>query len=359
MNSSPATAANGAACSPMATLESLGTPVEVTAIGRELKKLWSADQTRTRATLFNFAIVCRGEDAMRANSELLETFIGNHAFRAVLIGIEPGADDSVQAWINARCYLPKAGAKHICSEQVSLYVRGNVRRLLPNLLFSQLDSDLPLTLLWRCDCPEQMDPEVWRWVDRLIFDTADWAHPRQQIHALRHQLGNGRAVLCDVAWTRTLRLRQGLAQMFDTAENIAALYEMTAVRICHAPGARSSAVLLLGWLAAQLGWSAHGHGGNHLRMDGAHGGIICDLVEQKGEVISLMELKSPRMTVTVTRAEGAALVHVATCDVDGRTTEFVMPADSSSLADIVDTELTTSGLHRVYSKALAACESLL
>ena len=94
-------------------------------------------------------------------------------------------------------------------------------------------------------------------------------------------------------------------------------------------------------------------------MDGAHGGIICDLVEQKGEVISLMELKSPRMTVTVTRAEGAALVHVATCDVDGRTTEFVMPADSSSLADIVDTELTTSGLHRVYSKALAACESLL
>ena len=116
----------------MAALDSLGTPVEVASIGKELKKLWSADQTRTRATLFNFAIVCHGEAAMQASNELLENFVGGHAFRAVLIGIEPGDTDRVEAWINARCYLPKAGAKHVCSEQVSLFVRGNVRRLLPN-----------------------------------------------------------------------------------------------------------------------------------------------------------------------------------------------------------------------------------
>lgn len=341
----------------MAALDTLGTPVEVSAIGKELKKLWSADQTRTRATLFNFAIICRGEEGMKGSSELLENFIGNHAFRAVLIGIEPGPTDSVEAWINARCYLPKAGAKHICSEQVSLFVKGHVKRLLPNLLFSQLDSDLPLTLLWRCDCPEQMDPEVWRWVDRLIFDSAAWSHPRQQIAALRKQLGTGRTVMCDLAWTRTLRLRQAVAQMFDTAENLAALHKTKTVRIAHAPGARSSAVLTLGWLAAQLGWSAHGPSGNHLRMEGEHGGILCDLVEENGAAISKLELVSEALTVTATRAEG--LIQLATKHSDGRATEFLMPADSECEADILDSELTSSGLHRVYSKALVAAEALL
>lgn len=341
----------------MGTLDSLGTSVEVSAISKELKKLWSTDQTRTRATLFNFAIVCQGESGMATSTELLENFVGTHAFRAVLIGIEPGGEDQVQAWINARCYLPKAGAKHICSEQVSLFVKGNVKRLLPNLLFSQLDSDLPLTLLWRCDYPEHMDPEVWRWVDRLIFDTSAWAHPRQQIAALRHQLGTGRTVLCDLAWTRTLRLRQAIAQMFDTAENLGALHKTKSIRIVHAPGSRCSAVLTLGWLAAQLGWAAHGPSGNHLRMEGEHGGIICDLVEEKGATISRMELVSDELTVTTTRAEG--LIHLEIKHSDARATEFLMPADSESEADILDSELTSSGLHRVYSKALAVAEALL
>lgn len=342
----------------MGALDSLGTPVEVASIGKELKKLWAADQTRTRATLFNFAIICQGEAAMQANTELLENFIGSHAFRAVLIGIEPGPTDSVQAWINARCYLPKAGAKHICSEQVSLYVKGNVRRLLPNLLFSQLDSDLPLTLLWRCECPDEMDPEIWRWVDRVIFDTSAWPHPRQQLSALRHQLGSGRTVMCDLAWTRTLRLRQAIAQIFDT-ENLAELHLIKSVKIVHSPGARSSAILLLGWLAAQLGWSAHGPSGNHLRMEGEHGGIVCDLSEEDGATISRLELTSAHLTVTAIHAPGTPLLHVAAKTADGRNTEFIMPGDSKNEADILDGELASWGLHRVYSKALAAGESLL
>jgi glucose-6-phosphate dehydrogenase assembly protein OpcA len=343
----------------MATLDTLGTPVEVAAIGKELKKLWAADQTRTRATLFNFAIVCQGESAMQSNTELLENFIGTHAFRAVLIGIEPGPDDSVKAWINARCYLPKAGAKHICSEQVSLFVRGNVRLLLPNLLFGQLDSDLPLTLLWRCDCPEQMDPEIWRWVDRLIFDLSAWSQPRQQLQALRRQLGNGRTVLCDLAWTRTLRLRQAIAQIFDASDNLSALAQVRNVRIQHAPGARASAVLFLGWLAAQLGWSAHGPSGNHLRMDGPSGGIVCELSEKEGAAISLVELAGSSLSVVATRASGVSFLQVSARNENDRTTEYIMPADCETDADLLDCELTTSGLHRVYAKALAACEAML
>ena len=59
------------------TAANFGTPVELTAIARELKKLWQADQTRTRASLINFAIICEGEDAMRDSTELLERFVRN------------------------------------------------------------------------------------------------------------------------------------------------------------------------------------------------------------------------------------------------------------------------------------------
>ena len=48
-----------------------GTPVEIAGIARELKKLWQADETRTRASLINFAIICEGEAAMQDSTELL------------------------------------------------------------------------------------------------------------------------------------------------------------------------------------------------------------------------------------------------------------------------------------------------
>ncbi len=338
----------------------LGTPVAVSAIGKELKKLWQADQTRTRASLINFAILCQGEDSMQENTALLAHFVQNHAFRAVLIGLEaaPGAS-TVQAWVNAHCYLPKAGAKHVCCEQVSLFIRGNVRPLLPNLLFSQLDYDLPLTLWWRCESPEHMDHEIWRWVDRLVFDSRDWLEPRQQLAALRTSLGTSRAVLCDLNWTRTLHLRQSLAQMFDTAAAAAGLRHLSHVRITHAPGARTTAILLLGWLAAQLGWATSGTSGETLRFASGATDIACQLREAPGPSISHLELQSPTLTVIATRAADAGFLNVKVLSPDGTASEHIMPADSDDTVATLDQEMASWGRHTVYLKALTAAEPLL
>jgi glucose-6-phosphate dehydrogenase assembly protein OpcA len=343
-----------------ATLESLGTPVEVSAIGKELKKLWSADQTRTRATLFNFAVICQGEAAMAENTELLSNFVRGHAFHALLLGIDPGTGGpDVRAWINAHCYLPKTGAKHVCCEQVSIFIRGNVRALLPNLLFGQLDYDLPLTLWWRGENLGDLDAEVWRWVDRLLFDSQSWAEPRKQFHALRHALGGNRTVLCDLAWTRTLRLRQALAQIFDMPGTVIALPHLKRVAITHAPGARTTAVLLLGWLAAQLGWAAHGARGNHVRYAGPEGDIVCDLTEAAGPAINRVEMSSDQLSVAAAHAPGGCFLQTQVRDAGGRTTEHITPADCGTLSEILDQELASWGRHRVYLKALAAAEPLL
>ena len=343
-----------------ADLTMLGTPVEVGAISRELKKLWLADQTRTRATLFNFAIVCEGEAAMQESTELLAHFVGSHAFRAILIGIEsaPG-ETSVQAWINAHCYLPKAGAKHVCSEQVSLYIKGDVRAALPNLLFQQLDYDLPLTLWWRGDRLDHLHPEVWRWVDRLIYDSQCWSDPKRNISVLREQVESQRTVLCDLAWTRTLRLRQSLAQMFDTPEHATALRQLEQVSISYAPGMRTSACLLLGWLAAQLNWVQQpSHGGSITFRDAALS-ITCELKEESGLGISRVKLRSKDLVVTAVRNPGTTFLHLEVREPDGQVIQHLMPADCPELAGLLDEELASGGLHRVYGKALRVAEALL
>lgn len=343
-----------------ADLTMLGTPVEVGAISRELKKLWLADQTRTRATLFNFAIICEGEAAMQESTELLARFVGSHAFRAILIGIQPGAGEtSVQAWINAHCYLPKAGAKHICSEQVSLFVKGDVRKALPNLLFQQLDYDLPLTLWWRGDKLDHIHPEVWRWVDRLIFDSEAWTQPQQNIAVLREQVESQRTVLCDLAWTRTLRLRQALAQLFDTPGHAASLRRLEHVSITYAPGARTSARLLLGWLAAQLNWvQLPSHGGNITFRD-AEVSVTCDLKEESGCGVFGVELRARDLSVVAARNPGTNFLHVDVREPDGRVVQHLMPADCADVADILDEELASGGRHRVYGKALRVAEAIL
>ncbi len=343
-----------------ADLTMLGTPVEVGAISKELKKLWIADQTRTRATLFNFAIICEGEEAMQESTELLARFVGSHAFRAILIGIEPSAEPtSVQAWINAHCYLPKAGAKHVCSEQVSLYVKGDVRNALPNLLFQQLDYDLPLTLWWRGDKLDHVHPEVWRWVDRLIFDSEAWSDPKQMIAVMREQVESQRTVLCDLAWTRTLRLRQGIAQMFDTPEHSAALRQVTHVSISYAPGSRTSARLLLGWLAAQLNWVQLAGHGETITFRDREVSVTSELKEAPGCGVTRLELRSGKLTVVAERNPDTGFLHFEVREPDGRTVQHLMPGDCGDIVGILDEELAGGGRHRVYGKALKVAEALL
>jgi glucose-6-phosphate dehydrogenase assembly protein OpcA len=355
---------------------SFGTPVEIPAIARELKKFWQADQTRTRASLINFAILCEGEAAMQDSTELLERFVRNHSFHALLIGIDPdAAETSVQAWINANCYLPKAGAKHVCCEQVTLCVKGNVRELLPNLIFSQLDYDLPLTLWWRCECPEQVDAEIWRWVDRLIFDSGAWKDPRRQFAAMRTALdlnrtaAASRTILGDLNWVRAGNLRQAVAQMYDTPDGAARIRALRSLSISHASGSRTTALLFLGWFAALLGWSK-GHAparieaatgvANRVTFTTPDGGkVACELSESSGAPIHRVVLVHDDVSITVDHPTGAEHLNLTLAWKDGRFARHLVPADSTDLADILDEELSRGSRHGIYLRALAAAEALM
>lgn len=342
----------------------LGTPVEISQISKELKKLWeSSGGATTRASLINFAVYCEGAGAAEFNTSLINEFTREHACRALLVIAEPNAPETrVRAWINAHCHLTKAGAKHVCCEQISFLVEGRVGNVLPNIVFSNLDSDLPLVFWWQGEFPDPIDEQLWAWVDRLVFDSQKWAHPARQFELLLGSLESSqtRLALCDLNWTRSLHLRQALAQMFDHPENLAILNSLQAVSITYAPEFRTTAPLLVGWFAAQLKLTHRRHGESEVVLANPRGGeVTFHLNASEGRSIGCCEVSSPAGSVSITRDGNGDFFRVAVRLAGGAEFQHVLPAGNNQTINLLAEELGLGGRHRVYIKALAVAKALL
>ena len=160
----------------------LGMPVELGRIDTELKKLWQENEGATRACLINLAVYSEAPDSLEKNTQLVAQIAENHACRAIVIAADCQAKEShVEAWISAHCHLPRAGSKQICSEQLSFRLQGPCTTLLPSIVFSHLDSDLPFYLWWQTDFRPPIDPYFWSWVDHLIYDSHTWKDYKGQL----------------------------------------------------------------------------------------------------------------------------------------------------------------------------------
>src|ERR1044071_5166962 len=237
---------------------SLGTPVEMGKIDQELKKLWrDGEGVMTRASLMNFAVYSEEPGSLQDNTQLMARITENHACRAIIVEADCIAGgDEVNAWITAHCHVSSVGSKQVCSEQISFHLKGGCTTQLPSIVLSNLDSDLPLYLWWQEEFREPIDPQLWTWVDRVMYDSHGWSCFRSQIRLLElmREEANQRLVPCDLNWTRLDNLRFALAQFFDHPASHHRLAKINKVRIDFAPGFRSTAMLFVGWLGAPLDW---------------------------------------------------------------------------------------------------------
>ncbi|MEA3187382.1 MAG: hypothetical protein QOD99_1212 [Chthoniobacter sp.] len=340
-----------------------GMPVEIGKIDRELKKLWdSGEGTTTRASLINFAIYCEGAERMAENTQIISEFTRDHACRAILIATEPNAPElRVQASISAHCHVSRAGAKQVCCEQISFLLEGNSKDMIPNIVFSHLDSDLPLYLWWRGDFSRHIDAQLWIWVDRLIFDSQKWREPKAQFVRLRESLAaiKPRMILCDLNWTRLLHLRWAAAQLFDHPGNLVELQKVTHVEAAHAPKHRTTALLFLGWLMAQLRWRMSEKRENGFLLVGDQGQITVELRELAGAPISEFSLQSAGARFRISRETSSDFFKSQIELSDGRAYHHLVPSGKDTLIDLLNEELMLGGKHPVYMKALTAAESLL
>ena len=337
-----------------------GISVEIGRIDRELKKLWAeGGGAKTRASLINLAVYSDSVASLPQNTRIISEITEDHACRAIVISANPEAKENrVQAWIDVHCHVSRAGSTQICSEQLSFLLEGPSARLLPNIVFSQLDSDLPLYLWWQGEFSDPMDPQLWAWVDRLIYDSGSWTDFRAQMKRVETAQAEAkqRIVLCDLNWTRLVQIRLALAQFFDHPSTHARFDEIDDVEIDFAPGFRSTALLLAGWLAAQLNWAEAKKLGNDRLSFRRESGkeIKVTLRETPGEPVSRCAVRTANLEFKVVHPAKADLLEVAAGQRSCR-----MPAGRNDAVRLMGEELMRGGPHQVYLRAMNCVRELL
>lgn len=344
---------------------SLGTAVEVGLIGKELKKLWAQNEGEmTRASMINLAVYNETPGSLEKNTDLISKITKNHTCRALVIEADRNAaENRVDAWINAHCHITQKGAKQICSDQLSFRLEGPCANLLPSIVFSHLDSDLPLHLWWQGEFHDPMDPQLWAWVDRLVYDSHDWTNFDAQmrlVETAQHE-ARERVVLCDLNWTRLDKLRFAVAQFFDHPASHHHFETIESVRIDFAPGFRSTAVLLAGWLGAQLNWKigASKRDPNFTFTDANGRKIEIALKESNGEPISRTVLTSKGIEFVISHAKGADLLEVWRGKAGEKCARQLMPAGNNDPVMLMSDELNRGGPHRIYLHAVNCVRGLL
>ena len=344
---------------------SLGLEVEIGKIDRELKKLWDESAGAiTRASHINLAVYSEEPDSLPRNTELISRITQNHACRAIVIGADPKAKENrVEAWISAHCHISRAGSKQICSEQISFRLEGPCTNLLPSIVFSHLDSDLSFYLWWQGEFREPMDAQLWSWVDRVIYDSAKWSNFGEQMGLVETAQSEAkqRIVLCDLNWTRLDKIRIALAQFFDHPAAHHHFGKIERVRIEFAPHYRSTAVLLAGWLAAQLNWHVKdSNSGAELRfLDETGREISVELCETTGELISKVSVQSREVEFLVAHPPGGDLLQVSRGQPGEKRMYQLLPASGNDLVRLMSDELMRCGAHRVYLRAVNCVRRLL
>lgn len=371
-NSSRRTAPSGAVCkmtakpqapSPSPAKFSPGIPVALGDVDRQLGLLWEhSDAGKVRASLVNLVIYSESPDAIAENTPLLSQIASDHAFRALLVQADPQAKTSgVNAWITAHCHTRAAGQKEICSEQVTFTLDGSAAAHLPNIVFSHLDSDLPLYLWWQGELPHDPDPQFWRWADRLIVDSSSWKQPAAQFPVLHkiEGLGRGRCAIADLSWTRLFHLLYAVAQVFDIPAARSRIGQLQEVSITHAPAQRVTALELLGWIASRLDWRLDKNRTMFLRPDG--GTCAFALRESPGATASITRVGFGfgDGEATIRRESGADFYLLDFAAKDTAPCSQMMPAGREKTADILLSELSRATRHPLFWPAVRVIEPLL
>src|SRR4029453_6979983 len=344
---------------------SLGAPVEIGKIEQELKKLWrEGEGAMTRASLMNLVVYSEGPGSLQNNTQLMARITENHACRAIVIEADCAADDDhVSAWISSHCHVSSVGSKQVCSEQISFLLKGGCTTQLPGIILSNLDSDLPLYLWWQGELHDPMDAQLWEWVDRFIYDSHGWKdfHAQMALVETAQREAKQRLVLCDLNWTRLDNLRFALAQFFDHPASHHRLAKISKMQIDFAPAFRSTALLLVGWLAAQLDWKSDAlKSSTELRFTETSGRHIdVELREHDGQPVHKITLTSGDVEFGVTYAKCGDLLEVSRVQTGEKRIPQLMPGGKKDLLGLISAELIRGGPHHVYLNALNCVRDLL
>jgi glucose-6-phosphate dehydrogenase assembly protein OpcA len=337
----------------------LGIEVSVSAIDRELRKLWEKDEARTNASLMNLVVFSEKPGALVENSTLVRELTREHACRAILVEIHSQAPPSLRAWITAHCHLAE-GRKSVCCEQISFYLTGRVTGRFRNTVFAHLNSDLPLIFWWQGELSDILTERLVSVMDRLVVDSSSWADPAASFVRIEEaSQANPDLTIQDHAWTRSLQFRVGIANLFDDPAAQKALPGIHTVEITYHPDHCNSAFQLLAWLAIQAGWKDKTTKEPFTFTNASGATVTARLhADPASAPLSALILRSDDATVQVTYQNGASHVQ-RQIEVGQYRATSLAPADPDTPAEIVALQLSRGGKNSLYHKILPRFRAML
>ncbi|ADV62231.1 Glucose-6-phosphate dehydrogenase subunit [Isosphaera pallida ATCC 43644] len=250
-----------------AFLRGIGVPVELPHIERELTRLWgeSAQEAGgsevsrpsvTRVVLCNLVVLGR--------PERLDEVQVAHPCRAILLGLEEGRGQKVEAEVAATCHLPAPGRPQVCSEKIALFAAPEAQRLLPSAVRGLLEADLPVVVWWSQPPDDSERSELLAQLandaSRVLLDLPDPASDCTLEHLARFIEAHRLRYVHDLAWFGLTPWRDLIAQRFEPP-NHRHLERLTSLtirtRTAGDPLVNPPRIsgLLAGWFAGQLGWT--------------------------------------------------------------------------------------------------------
>ena len=241
----------------------LGQPVEISEVEKALQALFLASGDPNddsgigvaRASLINLALYNENQDDLETDAETLSELTSESACRSLLINADTKSDSSgVRAWVQVHCQIDKKGRKTVCTEQISFFLSGDSPGLLRNIVFSHLDSDLPLAFWWKGEFSDAFERGLYSRINRLLFDSESWVAPRNQFLRLLEAEDDTSSpfVMHDFAFTRMNSIRSAIASAFDRPALAQGLESISGITLRHAEGFRMSALYLAAWIADRL-----------------------------------------------------------------------------------------------------------
>jgi glucose-6-phosphate dehydrogenase assembly protein OpcA len=240
--------------------------VDPVQIERELGAIWAtineqekpSGGTVTRASMSNVLIFCEGDAQAVDAAERIPQLVQQHPARVLVLALMEGrADQDVQAWVTAHCRRNSDGTQ-LCAEHIELRFGAGSAERAASVVRSLLIADLPSALWWLSPTPPALAGAVFEsfatMADQIIYDSVGWADPPRGVLAMTRWAKTQRAVLFNLAWRRLKPWRRILAQSLAPTVVPGALRSIDVIELHHGPHALPLTWLLLGWLAARLGW---------------------------------------------------------------------------------------------------------
>ncbi len=320
----------------------LGKPraINVRAIEQELSELWKQAQAGdpdaiTRVCVLNLVVGVANNDVANHVTNVISHLTDRYPNRAIVVQVAPEAQEaSLDAWVQAHCQVPGPDRRQVCCEQITVTSQGETSAQVAGIVLPLLVPDVPVVLWWPHGEPFQSPvfERLCAFADRVIIDSATFAHPVHDVNAMAELLDHDHAV-SDLVWGRLTSWRELTAQFFDASTRQPLLNQITRVTIEYAapsgtPVNRSAALLLLGWLASRLGWTPAGSaqvadGVTTLALQHSSGQPIeatlrsTDLSDADVGMLTTMVLEAPQARFSITR-KGASDWATAQSQVQGR-----------------------------------------